>query len=152
VPNNPLDGSDDLITALKNILEAEEELFGWAHNQEHYFEHTSWCKLAEIFDKKVDGARERRRPILDRIFDLGGEIEGVETEPVDALEQLLARFERLHMLCKHAYDPAEEADDYVTTKILAENQACLEKHIEKLTAKLAQRKPLGDQLWLEKLT
>lgn len=80
----PLSGSPELISALKDVLGLEEDLFGWAHNQEHYFEHTEYCGLVKVFDKKVADARERRRPVLNRIFQLGGMLDDVVPGPEDA--------------------------------------------------------------------
>ena len=143
---------DPVIEALKAILELEEQLFGWSHNEEHYFEHAGYNKLAEWCDKKcVEDTRDRRREVLDRIFQLGGMIDGVETDPAEFLRQTRAKLEALHEACKAAYDPAEEADDYVTTRILAENQKCLEKLMEKIDAKLAKIEAIGEQLWLDRL-
>jgi bacterioferritin (cytochrome b1) len=140
-----------VVTALKDVLELEESLFGWAHTEEHWFEHVGYDALAEIFDKKVDHARMRRRPILDRIFQLGGMVDGTMGDPEAALEELLDRHRALHAACQAAYDAASDADDYVTVQLLACNQKHIEKCIEKLEAKLAKKIVLGDQLWLDRL-
>ncbi len=145
----PLYGTPKLILALKEVLELEEDLFGWAHNQEHYFQHTEYCGLVKFFDKKVADARERRRPILDRVFQLGGTVDGVETAPEGALDELLDRLKAIHKACQDAYDALD--DDYVTEKLLAENQKHVEKCIEKVQQKLAKKALIGEQLWLDRL-
>ncbi len=140
-----------VVAALKDVLELEEALFAWAHTEEHWFEHVGYDGLAEIFDKKVDHARTRRRPILDRIFALGGMIDGTLGDPTSALDELLDRLRAIHAACQAAYDAADDADDYVTVELLTSNQKHLEKCIEKLEAKLAKKIVLGDELWLDRL-
>jgi hypothetical protein len=147
----PLQGAPKLIAALKAVVEAEEELFGWAHNEEHYFKHTEYCGLVKLFDRKVGNARDRRRPILDRIFQLGGLVDGVTQEPEASLEELLDRLNAIHAACQEAYEAAEDPDDYVTQKLLTCNQAHIEKCIEKIIQKLAKKAIIGEQLWLDRL-
>lgn len=140
-----------VIGALKDVLELEEKLFGWAHNEEHWFQHVGYDGLAEMFDKKVSSARDRRRPVLDRIFQLGGMVDGTVPEPESALEEALDHLRAIHAACQSAYIAASDAEDYPTIKILTCNQTHIEKCIEKLEAKLAKKIVLGDQLWLDRL-
>jgi bacterioferritin (cytochrome b1) len=147
----PLDGTPKLLDALREVLALEEDLFGWSHNEEHFFKHTEYCGLVKLFDNKVTDARERRRPILDRIFQLGGMVPGVMAGPEEALRELLVKLRMLHAACQDAYEAAEDPDDYVTQKILTENQAHLERCIEKITQKLNKKAIIGEQLWLDRL-
>jgi hypothetical protein len=147
----PLNGKPALIDALESVLNAEEELFGWAHNQEHYFQSTEYCGLVSIFDKQVGQARERRRPVLDRIFELGGQLDGVVTDPQFALGNLLDRLVELHARCQAAYQATEDPDDYVTREVLTGNQESLEHLIQKIRKKLAKKAIIGEQLWLDRL-
>ena len=134
------------------MLELEEDLFGWAHNQEHYFKDNEYCGLVKLFDRKVGDARDRRRPILDRIFQLGGLADGVTQKPEASLEELLDRLKVIHAACQEAYEAAEDLDDYVIAqKLLTCNQAHLEKCMEKVTQKLAKKALLGEALWLDRL-
>ncbi len=147
----PLQGSPELLAALTAVLTLEEDLFGWAHTEEHYFEHTEYCGLRDYFDKKVEGARARRRPILDRIFQLGGMLPGVVPGPEESLRELLRHLRAIHAACQDAYEAAEDPDDYVTQRLLADNQTDLERCIEKLEMKLRKKAVIGDQLWLDRL-
>jgi bacterioferritin (cytochrome b1) len=148
----PLMGSPKLIAALKEVLMLEEDLFGWAHNEEHFFEHSEYCGLVKVFDAKVTEARDRRRPILNRIFQLGGMLDGVDTDPEASLESLLMRLRAIHAACQEAYEASEDPDDYVTQNLLTKNQKAIEKCIEKIVMKLAKKAIIGEQLWLFKLT
>ena len=144
-----LSGSPELLNALREVLMLEEDLFGWAHNQEHFFEHSEYCGLVKLFDRKVSEARDRRRPILNRLFQLGGMVDGVVPSPDGALEELLAKLTALHASCQAAY--AAAGDDYVTVELLTKNQCHLEKCIEKIQQKLAKKALIGEQLWLDRL-
>lgn len=53
--------------------------------------------------------------------------------------------------CHDACEEARDAEDYVTVDLLTSNARHLDKCIEKLSAKLAKRQVIGDQLWLDRL-
>ena len=147
----PLQGSSYLLDALKNVLELEEELFGWRHNEEHAFEHSEYCGLVKLFDRKVTEARDRRRPVLNRIFQLGGTLDGVQIAPEQALQELLTRLKTIHQAVKEACEQAHADLDSVTVELLTCNQKHLEKCIERITQKLAKKSIIGEQLWLDRL-
>jgi len=148
---NTIVGSPELIAALAAVFDLEHSLWGWCHTEEHWFRHDGFDSLSDWFDKKHEQARDRRRDILDRIFQLGGDVGGVGHDPAEALEEVLVRLKAIHAACQRAYEAAEDPDDYVTSVLLAENQKCIEKQIEKLEAKLAKKDVIGEQLWLERL-
>jgi hypothetical protein len=155
-PRNPEDdtpevmqASPESIAALARIYELETDLFHWAHLEEHYFESTERDSLADRFDKAVNHSRDRRRVVLDRIFEVGGTLEGVEDDPMTALGEWLERLIAVHRACQEAYKAATFSDgseDYVTQVLLAENQEVLECKMRKLEAKIAYYKRLGKQL------
>ncbi len=149
-----LTGAKKLIAALTEVYNLEDELFDWAHLEEHFFEFRELDKLAGKFDKAVNHARSRRRVLLDRLFALGGQIDGVETEPIPALEEWLTRLRSIHKACQAAYDACEFMDgeeDYVTMNLLRDNQECIEAMYTKVAAKLAYYQSIGPQLTLTEL-
>jgi hypothetical protein len=76
-------------------------------------------------------------------------VDGVVVEPEESLRTLLAKLRVLHAECQRAYDAA--AGDFVTTGLIMSNQKQIEKCIEKLEQKLAKKRIIGEQLWLDRL-
>jgi bacterioferritin (cytochrome b1) len=140
-----------VVPALLKVLALEEDLWHWTHTEEHWFRHDGYCKLSDGFHKKHEDTRERRRPILDRVFQLGGMAPDTTPDPESALEELVERLNAIHAACSEAYDAADDEDDYATIKILTENQEDVEKCLEKLMSKLKLKSAIGEQLWLDRL-
>jgi len=150
----PLTGAPKLIAALTEVHDLEDQLFAWAHLEEHWFEHGELDKLAGKFHKAGSMARERRRPLLDRIYQLGGKMPGLEDDPTPALTEWLSRLGLIHGACQAAYDACEFSngeEDYVTQDLLRENQEAIEEAMSKVAAKLAYLKAIGPQLTLTEL-
>jgi bacterioferritin (cytochrome b1) len=144
-----MQGSAAEIAALARVEELETDLFNWSHLEEHWFESQERDSLAAKFDKAGEHARDRRRVILDRIFQLGGTVKGVEDDPMQALQEWLDRLTALHTACQEAYNACSFADgseDYVTQIMLTENQEWIEEKMKKLERKIIYFKAIGPQL------
>jgi hypothetical protein len=140
-----------VIAALVKLKELEDSLGLEAHDGEHYFESADLSTAATWFHKAVKRSRERRRPILDRVYALGGTFDGVNEDALDALRTYSKRLDAIHEACADAYKPAERAEDYVTLELLANNQTCVEETQQKLRALITWAETIGPDLFANSL-
>ena len=145
-----MQGSPQVIDALNRAAECVHALHEQAHLQEHKFELQRW-DFAKWFDKIETQTHECLfHYLLNRIGILGGTPSvAYAWAPVasldigSALADHLASMERVHEAYGLACDAAEDADDYVTEKMIWCHLERLEKWQTKFEARLAKYQRLG---------
>lgn len=147
-------GNPDVISTLNACLRIERTAHEGVHDQEHAFERKGYDKLGEWFDKRVQDAREKRRKLLDRLFELES-IPGqdsdpypVSFEPVDAFTTYQTLSQQALQAYIVAIQTAAAASDFATEIILRKNLRLTSKLLAKTEAKLAELQKLGPELFL----
>lgn len=147
-----MQGSAAVVDALNTVYRLLLAIEQQAHAQEHRLEAQGWRRMSDWFHAiEEKGHSHLIHPLMDRINMLGGKVDSqyaFEPECFDfgeigaALGSMLRRLVEARAAYGEACETAEDADDYVTEKMIWCHLAWLEKKIVKFERRIAKLQAL----------
>lgn len=128
-----------LVSSLLNLKDLTSQVHEALHDQEHYWESAEYHKLEKVWDKANREVWDKiHHKVLRRLYDLDGKPEGVADDIADAYKNAISSYQKIHDACQSLYDQAEQANDYVTLRMLMKIQTLVEEWIDYFNAKQDQ--------------
>ena len=151
-----MQGDPAVTKSLNDTLLLEITFFEVVHGEEHVWKRKKYKGLRAWYDRRVDGSRERRRWLTDRLFELDSPatiaVRPTVVSPADAPEAILAATQALaqELLASYqaGYVTAESVGDSVTADGFCDRSEEVEKLVGKLEAIAGQIADIGLALFL----
>jgi len=147
-----------IIDALQDLLSREATFMECTHTQEHYWQSRGYKKLKKWFDSLVSDSRDRKRRLIDRLFQYDGVTVAIATASVyawtnvpDAFSNTLNYLTDLNTAYQNALVICEKASDETNIDLLNDAQYVVQKSISKFEARSKQLADLGPAVYLSTL-
>lgn len=136
--------SDDVIQLLLKLKDLTNDIHDRLHDQEHFWESLEYEKLEDVWDEANREVWDKlHHKFLRRIYELGGQPDGVTPDITTAYVNAMSGFQQIHDLCGKLCDAAHQSEDYVTKLLVMKSMKFVESWMAYIQAKQAQVKDLG---------